>query len=88
MQMMYDIVARELKALQLQDSHPQDFLNFYCLGKREKVPEETSNNNEAMVLFQNDHLLYCSDFMIYLFIFHMNFWLPNSTSTMISGLRS
>nr|XP_011461950.1 PREDICTED: phospholipase D delta-like [Fragaria vesca subsp. vesca] len=49
MQMMYDIVARELKALQLQDSHPQDFLNFYCLGKREKVPQETSNNKEAMI---------------------------------------
>ncbi|XP_059644473.1 phospholipase D delta-like [Cornus florida] len=38
--MMYSVVARELKALQLEDSHPLDYLNFYCLGNREKLPEE------------------------------------------------
>lgn len=41
MQMMYDIVARELKSLQLTDLNPQDYLNFYCLGKREEIPEES-----------------------------------------------
>ncbi|GAB4847593.1 hypothetical protein Ancab_026655 [Ancistrocladus abbreviatus] len=40
MQMMYNIVARELKSMELVDSHPQDYLNFYCLGKREEIPEE------------------------------------------------
>ncbi|PRQ47307.1 putative phospholipase D [Rosa chinensis] len=49
MQMMYGVVARELRALQLQDLHPQDFLNFYCLGNREKLSEETSNNNGATI---------------------------------------
>ncbi|KAL9276383.1 hypothetical protein ACSQ67_026066 [Phaseolus vulgaris] len=34
MQMMYDVIAREIKAMQL-DSHPLDYLNFYCLGNRE-----------------------------------------------------
>uniref|UniRef100_A0A1D1YBW3 phospholipase D n=1 Tax=Anthurium amnicola TaxID=1678845 RepID=A0A1D1YBW3_9ARAE len=38
-EMMYKIVARELKS-QKMNQHPQEYLNFYCLGKRE--PEETS----------------------------------------------
>ncbi|GLT74157.1 hypothetical protein SLA2020_459710 [Shorea laevis] len=37
MQMMYDVVAQELRSMQLLDSHPQDYLNFYCLGNREKL---------------------------------------------------
>ena len=41
MQMMYDVVARELKTMQRMDLNPQDFLNFYCLGNREEVPEES-----------------------------------------------
>ncbi|VVA09974.1 PREDICTED: phospholipase [Prunus dulcis] len=52
MQAMYDIVAKALKSVQLQDSHhshPQDYLNFYCLGNREKLSEETSNDNGASV---------------------------------------
>ncbi|XP_022739895.1 phospholipase D delta isoform X2 [Durio zibethinus] len=32
MLMMYDVVAQELKSNQIKDSHPQDYLNFYCLG--------------------------------------------------------
>lgn len=35
MQMMYRFIANELKSAQLSDSHPLDYLNFYCLGKRE-----------------------------------------------------
>lgn len=50
MQAMYDIVAKALKSVQLQDSHPQDYLNFYCLGNREKLSEETSNDNGASVI--------------------------------------
>ncbi|XP_030523736.1 phospholipase D delta-like [Rhodamnia argentea] len=42
MQMMYRVVARELKQMQLKDSHPQDYLNFYCLGKREDNSDQPS----------------------------------------------
>ncbi|KAK3014997.1 hypothetical protein RJ639_007250 [Escallonia herrerae] len=44
MQMMYAVVARELKSMQLPDSHPCDYLNFYCLGKREERPREISQS--------------------------------------------
>ncbi|PWA49563.1 phospholipase D delta [Artemisia annua] len=41
MKTMYKIVAHEIKAMNL-DAHPQDYLNFYCLGKREELPTEMS----------------------------------------------
>ncbi|KAI3784546.1 hypothetical protein L1987_43646 [Smallanthus sonchifolius] len=41
MEAMYTVIAREIKAMQL-DTHPQDYLNFYCLGKREELPTEMS----------------------------------------------
>uniref|UniRef100_A0A2P2JNB1 Phospholipase D n=1 Tax=Rhizophora mucronata TaxID=61149 RepID=A0A2P2JNB1_RHIMU len=50
MQMMYDIVAQELKSKQLQDSHPRDYLNFFCVGNREDIPLEMSNINGNMVI--------------------------------------
>jgi len=37
--MMYKIIATELKSINLENAHPQDYLNFYCLGHRE-VPKE------------------------------------------------
>lgn len=40
MEMMYRIVARELRSMKLFDSHPTDYLNFYCLGNREELPPE------------------------------------------------
>lgn len=42
MQMMYEIIAGELKSMHLESSHPQDYLNFYCLGNREELPKEAS----------------------------------------------
>ncbi|GLT82576.1 hypothetical protein SLE2022_009400 [Rubroshorea leprosula] len=45
MKMMYDVVANELRSMQLPDSHPRDYLNFYCLGNREKMPEEKLASN-------------------------------------------
>ncbi|KAJ1277577.1 hypothetical protein BS78_04G014900 [Paspalum vaginatum] len=39
MEMMYRVVARELEANGVKDGHPQDYLNFYCLGNREPVEE-------------------------------------------------
>nr|AEI99558.1 phospholipase D delta [Litchi chinensis] len=50
MQMMYNIVAQALKDMQMDmDSHPQDYLNFYCLGNREELPKDASNTNGATV---------------------------------------
>lgn len=49
MQMMYNVVAKELKSMQLSDVHPQDYLNFYCLGNREHFNEESSGSNSAPV---------------------------------------
>ncbi|KAF5739316.1 Phospholipase D isoform 1 [Tripterygium wilfordii] len=45
MQMMYHKVAEELKSMQLENSHPQDYLNFYCLGNREELRKELSSSN-------------------------------------------
>ncbi|KAL0323225.1 UNVERIFIED_CONTAM: Phospholipase D delta [Sesamum angustifolium] len=45
MQMMYDIIAREIKSSQLENAHPTDYLNFYCLGNREECNEEESKAN-------------------------------------------
>lgn len=45
MQMMYAIIAQELQSMQLEDAHPQDYLNFYCLGNREEPPKEVSSSN-------------------------------------------
>lgn len=45
MQAMYSMVAQELKSVQLVDSHPCDYLNFYCLGNREELPKEASQNS-------------------------------------------
>lgn len=57
MSMMYRIVADALKKAGLSNQyHPQDYLNFYCLGKREpQSPESplTSNQqseNRALVI--------------------------------------
>lgn len=44
MQMMYSIVAQELREMQV-DAHPQDYLSFFCLGKREEAPKDVSANN-------------------------------------------
>lgn len=45
---MYEIIARELKSMKLYNSHPQDYLNFYCLGNREKLPTEVSTPNHPL----------------------------------------
>lgn len=48
MQAMYATVAQELKSMQLEDSHPYDYLNFYCLGKREEIPKEASQDTNQV----------------------------------------
>ncbi|KFK29154.1 hypothetical protein AALP_AA7G096000 [Arabis alpina] len=51
MQMMYEIIAREIRAMNLENVHPRDYLNFYCLGNREELPsdkKDVSNNSEMV----------------------------------------
>ncbi|XP_024969032.1 phospholipase D delta-like [Cynara cardunculus var. scolymus] len=43
-QMMYEVIAQEIKNSELENAHPQDYLNFYCLGKRERCKEEGRNS--------------------------------------------
>uniref|UniRef100_A0A453MFH8 phospholipase D n=1 Tax=Aegilops tauschii subsp. strangulata TaxID=200361 RepID=A0A453MFH8_AEGTS len=53
MSMMYKIIADALESQGLVDSHPQEYLNFYCLGRRElaATPEASlCNDNSALVL--------------------------------------
>ncbi|KAJ7966917.1 Phospholipase D [Quillaja saponaria] len=40
MQMMYETIAWELKAMKIEGAHPQDYLNFCCLGNRKELPKE------------------------------------------------
>ncbi|PKA54202.1 Phospholipase D delta [Apostasia shenzhenica] len=54
--MMYKIVGQELKSMNMKE-HPQDYLNFYCLGKREELPNQLlqpsnqpSEKNKAAVV--------------------------------------
>ncbi|KAI5581971.1 hypothetical protein BDE02_07G053800 [Populus trichocarpa] len=49
MQAMYEKIAQELKSMDLVDSHPQDYLNFYCIGKREEIPQELSSDNGGLI---------------------------------------
>ncbi|KAK9285849.1 hypothetical protein L1049_025050 [Liquidambar formosana] len=47
MQMMYEVIVRELKSIQLSESNPLDYLNFYCLGNREGPPEISSEVSQS-----------------------------------------
>lgn len=64
MQMMYEIIAKELKSMNLMNVHPQDYLNFYCLGNREKIPDtvscavnKTSGNGEYHTVIIQSYIL-------------------------------
>ncbi|ONM61199.1 phospholipase D11 [Zea mays] len=46
MEMMYKIIADELKATDNKDMHPEDYLNFFCLGNREEPPSNGSPESE------------------------------------------
>ncbi|CAN1122256.1 Phospholipase D delta [Linum perenne] len=58
--MMYNVVAQELKSMQLEEN-PQDYLNFYCIGKTEEAPQEMLNGNGQQVCEATKH----QRFMIY-----------------------
>ncbi|CAI0382402.1 unnamed protein product [Linum tenue] len=42
MQMMYRLIAEELENMKMENAHPQDYLNFFCLGNREQPPKDES----------------------------------------------
>ncbi|EYU18568.1 hypothetical protein MIMGU_mgv1a026012mg, partial [Erythranthe guttata] len=44
MQMMYNIIAHQLKSVNLKNAHPTDYLNFYCLDNREESHKEESSS--------------------------------------------
>uniref|UniRef100_A0A0D9XG78 Phospholipase D n=1 Tax=Leersia perrieri TaxID=77586 RepID=A0A0D9XG78_9ORYZ len=53
MEMMYRIIANELKAMNIENAHPQNYLNFYCLGNREELSSNESpesNDKSAAAL--------------------------------------
>ena len=49
MAMMYHVVAQAIETAGLSDQyHPQDYLNFFCLGKREAaLTSESSSHNQT-----------------------------------------
>lgn len=63
MAMMYKIVAQALEKAGLSDHyHPRDYLNFYCLGKREASSSRSPSQRNQQT---ENRALVC-----YLFIWH------------------
>ncbi|ONM23220.1 phospholipase D10 [Zea mays] len=46
MEMMYTIIADELKSMDNKDMRPEDYLSFFCLGNREEPPSNGSPESE------------------------------------------
>ncbi|KAL7143723.1 hypothetical protein ABFS83_08G211500 [Erythranthe nasuta] len=63
MEMMYQFIAKEIKSMGLLDTHPQDYLNFYCLGNREAVPTTVDEVPVNADKISESHK--CQRFMIY-----------------------
>ncbi|KAM5574402.1 phospholipase D delta-like [Rosa sericea] len=69
MGMMYKIVTNALKEAGLSDQyHPQDYLNFYCLGKRE--PPSSKGLSEANQSFDNRTLASAQKFRRFMIYVH------------------
>ncbi|KAA8528785.1 hypothetical protein F0562_036140 [Nyssa sinensis] len=67
MQMMYEIVAQELKSMHVENSHPKDYLNFYCLGNRE---EELNSTNQPSSNHNGDGVSACKKFKRFMIYVH------------------
>ncbi|XP_072982915.1 phospholipase D delta-like isoform X6 [Typha latifolia] len=53
MKMMYQIIGQELRSLKFENAHPQDYLNFYCLGNRElSMDRSPPSENDAAAMSQ------------------------------------
>lgn len=48
MQMMYELIAKEIKSANLVNAHPTDYLNFYCLGNREEYQNKSSGEASSL----------------------------------------
>jgi phospholipase D1/2 len=46
MEMMYRVIAQELKAMNIENANLQDYLNFYCLGNREEPSTNGSPDSD------------------------------------------
>jgi phospholipase D1/2 len=46
MEMMYRVVAQELKTMNIENANLQDYLNFYCLGNREEPSTNGSPDSD------------------------------------------
>ena len=56
MEMMYRVLAQELKAMNIKNANLQDYLNFYCLGNREEPstndsPESDKSTSAAVMCY-------------------------------------
>lgn len=48
MQMMYEMVYKALQEVGLENQyHPQDYLNFFCLGNREEGVDTSNAGNQS-----------------------------------------
>ncbi|KAK6115714.1 hypothetical protein DH2020_007983 [Rehmannia glutinosa] len=65
MEMMYKVVAQEIKSAQLESAHPTDYLNFYCLGNREEYREEGYGQTSSTRIKQDSTSQIFQRFMIY-----------------------
>jgi len=65
MTMMYKIIAQALEKAGLSHKyHPSDYLNFYCLGKREPLSSTQSSSQAMNQQSENNALVYvCTLFM-------------------------
>lgn len=45
--MMYEVIGRELKYKNLENAHPSDYLNFFCLGNREPHEDLTCSSGHS-----------------------------------------
>lgn len=71
MQTMYQFIAKEIKSANLVDSHPLDYLNFYCLGNREPITgaaAQVSGDAEKVVILKSG-----LSFLVFLYsnVFHI-----------------
>ncbi|KAL8459390.1 hypothetical protein ACS0TY_036764 [Phlomoides rotata] len=64
MKMMYEVVAQELQSSQIEGAHPTDYLNFYCLGTREKFQENEAGPSTLAASSSPSHKKF-DRFMIY-----------------------
>lgn len=58
MQTMYSVVAKALEDMQMK-AKPEDYLNFYCLGNREELPDALNNSGETVYTGEIIPLVLC-----------------------------